>query len=147
LSGEDLVRPEDRAILDAWRGWLAHGGQEDVQAGFYDTLGEELQRRVDSLLRVRQSDPPVADDLLRLKVLDAITELRLRTLKRQTAELSFLHTDAKGSGDNEAFLRYGQLNIVLTARIGRLQKAVNARSISGRRRQEDAPVRVPLTGE
>ncbi|MGC9334685.1 MAG: DNA primase, partial [Anaerolineae bacterium] len=46
LCGEDLSRPEDRAILDSWRQWLAQGGSPDPRGEFYDHLDGSLQGRV-----------------------------------------------------------------------------------------------------
>jgi DNA primase len=155
FGGEDLSRPDDRAILDTWRQWLSNtstelrtdGGSVHVRTVFYDTLDERLQGRVDTLVREREREPQVAEDLLRDKVLDAITELRLRNLKRQNFELSLLHRDAQASGDRETSREYGQLSRELITRISRLQKSISQRSISGRRQRDDAPVRIPLAQE
>jgi DNA primase len=147
LSAEDLSRPEDRAILTAWRQWLANGSPPDARAAFYDTLDESLQDRVETLLRAQERQPPAQDDLLRDKVLDAITQLRIRNLRGQNRDLQFLQEDARSSGDREAFRSYGQSTIEITARIRRLEKARNERSVSGRRQQEDADVRVPPVEE
>jgi hypothetical protein len=144
LRPEDLTRPEDRAILTAWRQWLANNGLPDVLGDFYDTLDDTLQDRVRILVRIQEAQPPAPEDLLRNQVLDAITQLRLRNLHRQNHELRFLHEDAQFSGDRESLREYGRLNIELITRIGRLQRSIGERSISGRRQQEDATVRVPF---
>lgn len=147
LRDEDLSSPQDRAILDAWRRWLAGGQLTDVRAEFYDTMDEQLQSRLDRLLQAREGEPPAPDDLLKDKVVDAIAQLRLRCLQRRNFELRFLLQDAQESGDRLALRRYGQLNIDLSKRIGRLQKAVNERSISGRRQREDVAPRMLLAEE
>jgi DNA primase len=144
LNSEDLGRPEDRAILEAWRQWLSGEGTPEARGAFYDSLEERLQRRVDSLIRVRGAEPPVPEDLLRDKVLDAIAMLRLRRLRHQEPELRFVVEEARATGDREAYRRYGQLRNELEARIRRLEKAMSARSISGRRQREDATLRVPI---
>jgi DNA primase len=147
LSSDDLARPEDRAILVAWRQWLARGGAADARGEFYDTLDENLQDRVTTLMRAQENQPPASDDLMRSDVLDAVTRLRLRNLQRQNQELRFLYEDAQSSGDRDAFREYGRLNIDVITRIGRLEKSMNGRSISGRRQREDSAVRVPHTEE
>jgi DNA primase len=155
FGGEDLSRPDDRAILDAWREWLSNPSTKlrtgdspaDLRTVFYETLDERLQRRTDALIRERGREPQVAEDLLRDKVLDAIAELRLRNLKRQNFELSFLHRDAQASGDRETSREYGKLSNELIRRIRRLQKSLSERSISGRRQRDDVPVRIPPTQE
>ena len=144
LRTEDLSRPEDQSILGLWRQWLADGAPSDVQAAFYDSLHERLQVRVDSLVQIREDEPPAPEGLLRSKVLDAITQLRLRNLQHRNFELHFLHEDAQASGDREALREYGRLNIKLSTRIRRLQQSMYDRSISGRRQREDAAVRVPF---
>jgi hypothetical protein len=144
LQPEDLTRPEDRAILTAWRQWLANNGLTEVLGDFYDTLDDTLQDRVRTLVKVQKAQPPAPEDLLRNQVLDAITQLRLRNLQRQNHELRFLHEDAQSSGDRKSLQDYGRLNIELITRIGRLQRSIGERSISGRRQQEDAAVRVAL---
>ena len=144
LTAEDLARTEDRAIFASWRLWLADGGSPNARGGFYDTLDESLQDRVTMLIQAQEGQPPVPDDLWGNDMLDAITRLRIQNLQRQNQELRFLHQDAQESGDRETFRNYGQLNIEVMARIGRLHKAMNERSISGRRQREDAAVRVPL---
>jgi len=144
LRVEDLSRPEEQAILAAWRQWLQDNESRDPRAAFYDTLDEQLQDRVDILLAARAEQPAVPGELLKDKVLDAITQLRLRNLRRQNQELRFLVEEAHAAGDREAFRQYGQLSVRLAARIKRLEKAMNARSISGRRQHEDAAVRVAI---
>jgi DNA primase len=147
LGAADLSEPQDRALLDAWRAWLAAGEKPEARGAFYDTLDGELQARLDILLRPRQQEPPVSDDLLQNKVLDAITSLRLRNLQRRNQQLRFMHEDARSSGDREAYRAFAQQNIELAARIGSLQQAINARSVSGRRQRVDVPVRVPVAAE
>jgi DNA primase len=144
LQAADLSKPQDRAILDAWREWLAAGGAPQARGAFYDTLDDELQARIDTLIRPRRQEPPVSADLLENKVLDAIAALRLRNLQRRNHQLRFMHEDARSSGDREAYRGFAQQNIELAARIGRLQQSMNSRSISGRRQRLDEPVRFPI---
>jgi DNA primase len=144
FQGQDLARVEDRAILDAWRQWLAGGGTPDARAEFYDSLDERLQERVKRLTETRQDRPPTPEDMLPNDVLDAVTRLRLRNLRREIHELRFLLDDPE---DGEAAAIYGPQIRRSTVRIRRLQQAMNARSISGRRQREDAAVRVPFGEE
>jgi DNA primase len=141
---EDLSRPEDRAILAAWQQWLTRGAAPEARGPFYDTLEEHLQQRLDELVRAQESQPAAPENLLKDKVLDAVTQLRLRNLQHQIYQLRFLHEDAQASGDHEAYIRYGQLNVWITGRIGRLERDMNARSVSGRRQREDAAIRIPF---
>ncbi len=145
LSPEDLSRPDDRAILKAWRGWLANGNTADARGPFYDTLDERLQDRVDALVRVQKEQPEVPEELLRDQVLDAIARLRLRNLRRMNRELQFLQEEARTSGDQEIYRGHVQSIVENTMRIRRLEQAVNQRSISGRRQHEDTTLRVPAT--
>lgn len=142
LQAEDLDRPDDRAILATWRQWIVQATPADVRGPFYDTLDERLQDRVDTLVRVREEQPEVAEDLIRDKVLDAITRLRLQNLRRRNQELRFLQDDAQASGDRELLRSYVQSNVAVTSRIRRLEQAINERSLSGRRQREDMAVRV-----
>ncbi len=140
----DLRHAEDKAILESWQRWLAGGGSPVAQGEFYDTLEEMLQARLNILIQARAAEPSAPDDLLRDKVLDLFAELRLRALHRQVREMRFLQEDAWAAGDREAHRRqYGNLPKDLTQRIRRLQQSRDARSVSGRRRNEDALVRVP----
>jgi DNA primase len=147
VSSGDLSRSEDQAILAAWRQWQATDGSPEALGAFYDTLDESLQNRVQVLIQAQQDQPPVPDELLRSDILDSITRLRLRNLQRRIHELRFLLQDAQASEDRKALREYGALNIQTITRIRRLEKALNRRSVSGRRQQEDAVVRVPLTEE
>ena len=144
LSGEDLSRPEDRVILDTWRQWLAGGGSRDPRAEFYDHLDSSLQQRVMALVEAQEKRPKVADELLRNDVLDVVTRLRLRNLQRQIRELRFLLDDPE---DDSAAATYGLLITRTVGRIRGLERALNERSISGRRQHKDASVRVPLGEE
>ena len=144
MSVDDLGRPEDRVIFENWRRWLAAGGTRDVRADFYDALVEDLQDRVSLLVAAQMGQPPVPGDMLRHEVLDAMTRLRLRNLKHEIQELRFLLVDAL---DRDEAATYGLLINNATARIRRLQQAMNERSISGRRQREDAAVRVPFAEE
>ncbi|NIV35482.1 MAG: hypothetical protein GWN58_40335 [Anaerolineae bacterium] len=87
------------------------------------------------------------EDLLRDKVLDAITRLRIQTLRRQIRELRFLQDDALGAGDRETVRSYVEYNVRLTARIRGLEQAMNERTMAGRRQREDAAVRIPMGEE
>lgn len=141
---EDLARSDDQAIFVAWQGWIQGGGAPGVRAAFYDTLDENLQERVETLLHAREDQPEVPGDMLREDILDAIVRLRLRNLRRRIQELRFLVEDTQ---DSEVAAIYGPLITQATTRIRRLQKGLNDRSISGRRQHEDSPVRVLFAEE
>jgi DNA primase len=147
LLAEDLDRTDDRVILTGWREWLIGGNPPEVRGAFYDTLDENLQERVETLVRVQEMQPEVPTDLLRDKVLDAIMQLRIRNLQRKNRELRFLQEDAQNSGDRETSRSYVRLTSEIAVRIRRLQQAMNERSLAGRRQREDAAVRVPLLEE
>jgi DNA primase len=142
LRAEDLSRPDDRAILKAWRGWLANGSTADARGPFYDTLDEQLQDRVDALVKVQKDQPEAPEELLRDQVLDAIARLRLQNLRRKNRELQFLQEEARESGDREMYRSHVQSIVENTTRIRRLEQAVSERSISGRRQHEDTALRV-----
>jgi DNA primase len=144
LAVADLGRPEDRAILQVWRAWLNGGGSRQVQGEFFDTLGERLQDRVTVLVAFQAGRPPLADEVLRNDVLDAVTRLRLQNLHREVQSLRYLLEDPE---DAAAAATYGPLIIQTTARIRRLQQALNQRSVSGRRQRTDAAVRVLFAEE
>ncbi len=143
LQPEDLSRPEDRAILAAWRDWLDSGGTDDVRGPFYDTLDERLQDRVDTLANAQQDQPEVTMQALRDHVLDATARLRLQNLRRQNRNLQFLQEESRASGDDDVYRSRVQATIQSTARIRRLEQARNQRSMSGRRRHEDTALRTP----
>jgi DNA primase len=147
LRVEDLSRPDDRVILNAWRQWISNGGSPEARGPFYDTLDERLQNRVDDLVKIQENQPLVPEDLLRDKVLDAITRLRIQNLRRQIRELRFLQDDAQSSGDRETARTYVEANVGITARIRGLERAMNERTMAGRRQREDSAVRVPIGGE
>lgn len=144
IEAGDLLRPEDQAILAAWCRWLAGGGSPDVQGEFYDTLDEPLQERVQTLLEAQAARPPVSYEMAKEDLLDTITRLRLRRLQQQVQELTFLLAD---DPDSQARATYGPLITAVAARKARLEKAMNLRSLAGRRQQEDAAVRIPGTGD
>jgi len=144
LGAEDLSRPDDRALLTAWRQWIEDRKPPEVLGEFYDALDTNLQERVRTLVQAQQEQPPVADDLLRNDTLDSATRLRLHSLQHQIQELRFLLEDARDVKTAEG---YGPLIAQLTSRIRGLQQAMNERSLSGRRRKEDAAVRVLFAEE
>jgi len=143
LDIEDLSRPDDRAILKEWRGWLESGGTADARGPFYDLLDEQLQDRVETLVRVQKEQPEAREELLRDQVLDAIARLRLQNLRRKNRELQFLQEEARASGDRDMYRSHVQSIVGNTTRIRKLEQAVNQRSISGRRQHEDTALRVP----
>ena len=146
LLPEDLSRPDDRAILAAWRQWLADGNAAEVRGQLYDTMDERLQDRVDALVKAQQGQPEASAQSLRDHVFDAIARLRLQNLRRHNRDLQFLQEEARASGDQEMFRSHVQAIVQNTARIRRLEQARNERSISGRRRHEDITLRVPING-
>ena len=114
---------------------------------FYDTLDEWLQERVTALVQMQEGQPTAPEDLLGTKVLDAITRLRVQNLRRQNRELRFLQDEAQAAEDRDLVREYVQSNIRVTSRIRRLERAMNERSLSGRRQREDMTVRVPFAEE
>lgn len=147
LQPADLSRAEDRAIFSTWREWLAGRGAPGALEEFQAAQDPALQGRLETLLREHALQPRVPDDLLRDKVLEATLHLRRDNLFRRNRDLRFLQEDAQAAGDREATIGYGQTIRELSARIGRLDKAIEARSMMGRRRREDAALRVPLAEE
>ncbi len=147
LQPEDLSRPDDRAILTLWRAWIEQEGEANARGAFYDTIDERLQERVDRLFQVQEKQPQVAEALMQDKVLDAISRLRLQNLRRRNRELAFLQSEAQASGDQEMMRTYVESSVRVKARIQRLEQGMNERSLAGRRRREDAAIRVPLTTE
>jgi DNA primase len=143
LGPEDLGRPDDRAILKAWREWLANSGTADARGPFYDLLDERLQDRVDTLVKAQKEQPEAPEELLRDQVLDAIARLRLQNLRRKNRELQFLQEEARASADRDMYRNHVQSIVSNTTRIRKLEQAVNRRSISGRRQHEDTTLRVP----
>ncbi|MBN1485476.1 MAG: DNA primase [Chloroflexia bacterium] len=144
LAAGDLGRPEDRVILDTWRAWLKGGGSRQARGEFFDALDERLQDRVTVLVAAQEARPPLPEELLGSDVLDAVIRLRLQNLRREVQSLRYLLEDPE---DAAAAATYGPLIIQTTARIRRLQQALNERSLSGRRQQKDAAVRVPFGEE
>jgi hypothetical protein len=147
VLAEDLGQTQDRAIFAAWRRWLEDGGAPSARAGFYETLDEQLQDRASCLLDALSRQPQAPDDLMRDKVIGAVIRLRLQNLRRKNEELRFLRQDAQASGDRQAAMAFGDLTREMTARIGRLEKALDERTMMGRRRREDAAVRVITPNE
>lgn len=141
LDPEDFAHVEDRVVFAAWRHWLERDGTPNVHADFYDSLEESLQERISLLLGLHEGLPPVSSDKLRFESEEAAIRLRLRNLNRQIHELRFLLEDA---AEPDA---HGPMIGQLTARILRLQRATDKRSLSGRRQREDAAVRVPFGEE
>jgi DNA primase len=144
LEAEDLSCPEDRAIFAAWRQWLAGNGSPDARAEFFDTLDESLQDRVTLLIQAQEEQPPVADDLLKSDTLDTATRLRLRNLSQQIQDLYFLLASDQ---DSQSRSTYGPMIAKLATRKARLEKAMDGRSISGRRQREDNTIRLPFAEE
>jgi DNA primase len=141
LRVEDFQRPEDRAILVAWRTWIGNGGSRNPRAEFYDELDESLQARVDALLTARKGGPEVADEVLRNDLLDTVMRLRIRNRQREIRNMRFLLEDDRSS---ETAAIYGPRITDTTMRIRRLEQAIRDRSLSGRRRHHDEAVRVPF---
>jgi DNA primase len=147
VQAEDLGQAQDRAIFAAWRCWLESGGAPSARAAFYETLDEQLQDRVSYLLDTLARQPQAPDDLMKDKVVGAVIRLRLQNLRGKNEELRFLRQDAQTSGDRQAAMAFGELTREMTARIGRLEKALDERTMMGRRRREDAAVRVTTPDE
>ncbi|MBN1956176.1 MAG: DNA primase [Anaerolineae bacterium] len=147
VEAEDLGQTQDRAIFAAWRGWLEGGGAPDARAGFCDTLDGRLQERAGYLLDALARQPEVPDDLVRDTVTGDVIRLRLQNLRRKIGEMRFLQQDAQATGDRQGAMAYGGLIREMHTRIGRLEKVVDERTMMGRRRREDAAVRVFTPGE
>jgi len=141
LDAADFRRPDDRALFAAWCQWLAGDPVANARGPYYDTLDEALQQRLDELLQTPEGQPAVPDDLLREDLADVVIRLRLRNLSRRVDELHFLLED---KADVEAAASYRRQAQHLAGRKRALQKALDERSMSGRRQREDALVRISV---
>jgi hypothetical protein len=144
---DDLDQGQDRALFAAWQTWLEQGGTDNPLAEFFDTLDENLQERLSALVQAGSQMPDVPKEQLESDMIHAVTRLRLRNLRRQVHELQFLQEDARASGDRVASQEYAQLNVEMMIRKRQLDKAMSKGSISARRQQLDAPVRIPFDTE
>ncbi len=142
LQAEDLGQAQDRTIFAAWRRWLESGGAASARAGFYDTLDEQLQDRVGYLLEILARQPEAPDNLMRDKVIGDVIRLRVQNLRRKNEELRFLRQDAQASGDRQGAMAFHELTQEMERRIWQMEKALDERTMMGRRRREDAAVRV-----
>jgi DNA primase len=128
VRGDDFAQPENREIFRAWQ-----------QA---EPAAPDLEERRAWLMALDADRPPMPEDRVKDEVVDAVLRFRLRNLRHRIHDLRFLQQEAQQEPEDEAIVTYGQLVAQHSRQVGQLQRALDERSIMGRRRREDEYVRV-----
>ena len=117
----DLVGPFAQPLVGAHQGGVELEGEQEHIHVFLAVEDALTQRLAVAPQRFREPAEVVVD----------------------VAEVEVALEHVRLEDDREAYRRYGKLIVDLSLRIRRLQQSRDTRSVSGRRRNEDALVRVP----
>ncbi len=130
----DFDRPEDKALIRQLRQTAANPVAANGE--LWDSLDEVLHERVDTLLALPPSpenEPERLADTLVLSVLD----WRLAQVRKELETVKQHYRETQAANDQAALEMYRQLLQTLPLAILRLNKARDAMSASGRRRNQD----------
>jgi DNA primase len=129
LAPDDFDQVENREIFVAWREYLRNRENGFDLEDFQSALDTPLQTHLAKLLaEYIPSEDEAAKDIGR-----SVLKLRERKLRTQNEMLPFLQSEAEEQGDWEALKRYKQMVVDNANRLGRIQHALKARTLFGRR--------------
>jgi hypothetical protein len=129
LAADDFDQVENREIFVAWRKYVKNRENGFDLEEFQSALDTPLQTHLAKLLAeyIPSEDEAVKD------IGRSILKLRERKLRTQNEMLPFLQSEAEEQGDWEALTRYKQMVVDNASRLGRIQYALKARTLFGRR--------------
>jgi DNA primase len=129
LTPDDFDQVENREIFVAWREYLENRENGFDLEEFQSALDTLLQAYLSKLLAEHiPSEEEAAKDIDR-----SVLKLRERKLRAQNEMLPFLESEAEEQGDWEALKWYKQMVVDNANRLGRIQHALKARTLFGRR--------------
>jgi DNA primase len=129
LTPDDFDQVENREIFVAWREYLKNRENGFDLEEFRSALDIPLQTYLSELLaEYIPSEDEAAKDIGR-----SVLKLRERKLRAQNEMLPFLESEAEEQGDWEALKWYKQVVVDNANRLGRIQHALKARTLFGRR--------------
>jgi hypothetical protein len=128
LQEDDFAHPENREVFRAW-----------LQA---TPVLPDLVDRQTELMELGSDRPSVPEDRLKDEVVDAALRFRLGNLRRRLRDLRFLQQDAQEDAEDEGIGTYGPLVAQHSRQVLQLERALDERTIMGRRRREDEYVRI-----
>ncbi|MDH4138284.1 MAG: hypothetical protein OEW09_16445, partial [Anaerolineae bacterium] len=129
LTPGDFDQVENREIFAAWCEYLKNRENGFDLEEFQSALDTPLQTYLSKLLaECIPSEDEAAKDIGR-----SVLRLRERKLKAQNEMLPFLQSEAEEQGDWQALKRYRQMVTDNTGQLGRIQQALKARTLFGRR--------------
>ena len=129
MTPDDFDQVENREIFAAWREYLKNRENGFDLEEFQSALDTPLQTYLLKLLAEHiPSEDEAAKDIGR-----SVLKLRERKLKTQNEMLPFLQSEAEEQGDWEALKRYKQMVVDNANQLGRIQQALKARTLFGRR--------------
>jgi DNA primase len=129
LTPDDFDQVENREIFVAWREYLKNRENGFDLEEFRSALDIPLQTYLSELLAgYIPSEDEAAKDIGR-----SVLKLRERKLRAQNEMLPFLESEAEEQGDWEALKWYKQVVVDNANRLGRIQHALKARTLFGRR--------------
>ncbi len=129
LAPDDFDQAENREIFAAWREYLKSQENGCDLEEFQATLDTPLQTCLSKLLaEYIPSEDEAAKDIGR-----SVLRLRERKLRSRNEMLPFLQAEAEEQGDWEALKQYRQMVEDNANKLGRIQQALKARTLFGRR--------------
>jgi DNA primase len=136
LGPGDFSAAEHQALFVALQTAIGDGAADLAADAFRAGLDETLAALFDALLEKINCQPPASDERLEKDLEDAVLRLRQRRLKERGKQLHLLQADALAAGDHRA-AEYDELVQANADTLRRINKALMARSISGRRQLEE----------
>jgi len=129
LAPDDFDQVENREIFAAWCEYLRNRGNGFDLEEFQSALDTPLQTYLSKLLsEYIPSEDEAAKDIGR-----SVLKLRERKLRTKNKMLPFLQSEAEEEGDWEALKRYRQMVVDNANQLGRIQHALKAWTLFGRR--------------
>ena len=130
LGPEDLAGAENRTILATLQTHLSEMATV-APSEIVMIMPDALQAHCQTLLEQAQHRPTLTDEKLLKDLGDLLLRLRKDSFYQQVSQLRYLIVELEESEDRDQLRQYQELMTAYSARIGRLQKLLNARTMAG----------------
>jgi hypothetical protein len=135
LAVGDFMKTENGALFQIIERWAL--AEERELDGLLALTDEHLEGHLASIMALWHQQPATPDEYIEKELIGILARMRRDRLTKQSRELRHLQNSAYEAQDKEAALAYTNLIGEVKAKLSTLDKARDALSIMGRRRQEE----------
>jgi DNA primase len=137
LEADMFADTHHRLIYVALEQYAAH---QESEVSFSEGLDIELRARVESLLSLLQSDPPLSPEMIREDLGKSVMRLRKGHISRLMRELRFIQQDAQEQGLSEQVKQLNETIEQLRREYLQVDHRIHAATLVGRKQAREGLV-------